>query len=77
MKPITYTRHARNRMRQHMISEAEVESCLETPEHSEPSSESRLNAWVEVAGKFLRVTYKEEKNGFLVITAVKKKKRWR
>ena len=60
-----------------MISEAEVESCLETPEHSESSSESRLNAWVEVAGKFLRVTYKEEKNGFLVITAVKKKKRWR
>ena len=77
MKPIRYTRHARNRMRQHMVTEAEVESCLETPEYSEPSSEGRLDAWVELAGKFLRVTYKEEKNGFLVITAVKKKKRWR
>jgi hypothetical protein len=77
MKAIRYTRHARNRMRQHRITEAEVKSCLEAPEYCEPSSEGRLNAWVGLYGKFLRVTYREDEDGFLVITAVKKKKRWR
>lgn len=77
MKPIRYTRHAKNRMRQHRITEAEVKSCLEEPEHVESSSEARLNAWAELSGKFLRVTYREDKEGFLVITAVKKKKSWR
>ncbi|MEI9476860.1 MAG: DUF4258 domain-containing protein [Deltaproteobacteria bacterium] len=77
MKAIRYTRHARNRMRQHGITETEVKSCLENPEHSELSSEGRLNAWVGLSGKFLRVTYKEDEDGFLVITAVKKKKMWR
>jgi hypothetical protein len=77
MKAIRYARHARNRMRQHRITEAEVKSCLENPEHAESSSEGRLNTWTELSGKFLRVTYKEDEDGFLVITAVKKKKRWR
>ena len=77
MKPIKYVRHARNRMRLHRIIEKEVESALQNPEHLEPSAEGRLNAWTETSGKFLRVTYKEEENNFLVISAVKKRKGWR
>lgn len=77
MKPIKYTRHARNRMRLHRITETEVESTIQKPEQLEPSAEGRLNAWVETSGKFLRVTYKEEDDNFLVISAVKKRKGWR
>jgi len=77
VKTIKYTRHARNRMRLHGITEDEVESAIEKPAYLGPSIGGRLNAWVGMAGKFLRVTYKEEGNRFLVISAVKKKKGWR
>lgn len=77
MKPIKYLRHAKNRMRGHKITESEVESAIQKPEFLEPSIEGRLNAWIKTSDKFLRVTYKEEIDRFLVVTAVKKKKGWR
>jgi hypothetical protein len=77
MKPIKYVRHARNRMRLHKIMETKVDSAIERPEHLESSAEGRLNAWTERSGKFLRVTYKEEPDNFLVISAVRKRKGWR
>lgn len=77
MKLIKYTRHAKNRMRWHRITENEVESAIQKPEFLEPSIEDRLNAWIKASDKFLRVTYKEEGDKFVVITAVKKKKGWR
>ncbi len=55
----------------------EVESALKTPEFLELSVEDRLNAWMKSSDKFLRVTYKDEINKFLVISAVKKNKGWR
>jgi hypothetical protein len=77
VKTIKYTRHARNRMRLHGITEDEVELAIKKPEHLEPSAEGRSNTWIETSGKFLRVTYKEEENRFLIISAVKKRKGWR
>ena len=77
MKPIKYTRHAKNRMRWHRITEIEVESAIKAPEFLEPSVENRLNVWVRISNKFLRVTYKEEGDRILVISAVKKNKGWR
>jgi hypothetical protein len=77
MKMIKYMRHARNRMRWHQITETEVESAIQGPEFVEPSIEGRSNAWIKTSDKFLRVTYKEEADRFVVITAVKKKKGWR
>ncbi len=77
MKSIKYTRHAKNRMRQHKISEQEIELALHKPEHTEPSTEGRSNIWIKTTGKYLRVTFKEQSDKLLVITAVKKKKRWR
>jgi hypothetical protein len=74
VKPVKYTRHAKNRMRWHKITETEVESAIQKPEFLEPSTEGRFNAWEKISDKFLRVTYKEETDRFLVITAVKKKK---
>ena len=76
VKTIKYTRHARNRMRLHGISETDVELAMRKPEYLEPSVGGRSNAWVKISGKFLRVTYKEEGDRLLVITAVKKKKGW-
>jgi hypothetical protein len=77
VKPIIYTRHAKNRMRWHRIIETEVESALKAPEFLETSVENRLNAWVKISDKFLRVTYKEEGDRLLVISSVKKNKGWR
>lgn len=64
-------------MRWHRITETEVESALLRPDFLESSTESRYNAWIKAPDRFLRVTFKEEKDRFLVITAVKKKKGWR
>jgi hypothetical protein len=50
---------------------------LQKSEHLEASKEGRLNAWVEISGKFLRVTYKKEEDNFLLISAVRKRKGWR
>lgn len=77
MKPIKYTRHAKNRMRMHNIAEAEVEAAIAEPGFTELSLEGRINAWNKAGGKFLRVTYRDEPARILVITAVKKKKGWR
>jgi len=77
MKVIKYTRHAKNRMRLHRITEAEIESAIGNPDFIEPSSDGKLNAWKRVLEKYLRVTFKEESGKFLVISAVKKKKGWR
>jgi hypothetical protein len=64
-------------MRLHRITEAEVELAIQKPEYLEHCTEDRFNAWIKTTDKFLRVTFKEEQSGFLVITAVKKKKGWR
>ena len=61
----------------HGIAEDEVESAIRKPEHLEPSVEGRSNAWIETSGKFIRVTYKEKEDRFLIISAVKKRKKWR
>jgi len=77
VKTIKYTRHARNRMRLHGITEDEIELAIRKPEHLESSVEGRSNAWIEASGRFLRVTYKEIEDKFLIISAVKKRKKWR
>ena len=70
---IRFTRHAKNRMRGQGISQKDVEICLEAPEKVELVSLGKMNAWRKLGGKFLRVTYREEDDSILVITAVLKK----
>ena len=64
-------------MRWRRIAENEIESAIRQPDFIEPSVEGRLNAWIETAGIFLRVTYTENADNIIVITAVKKRKGWR
>jgi len=61
----------------HRATEAEIESAINNSDFIEPSTEGKLNAWKKVSEKYLRVTFKEEGENFLIITAVKKKKGWR
>ena len=63
-------------MRWHEITEFEVETTINMPEYVEHSLEGRLNVWRKTSSKYIRVTYKEEADKILVITAVKKKKGW-
>ncbi len=77
MKPKKLARHAKNRMRMHGITEAEVNAAVAGPDFIEPSVEGRTNIWKKTGDKFLRVTYKDEPSRILIITAVKKKKGWR
>jgi hypothetical protein len=77
MESISLTRHAKNRMRLHGITESDVVAALEYPEFLEPSTGDRMNAWVRTSDKYLRVTYKDEINRILVITAAKKRAGWR
>jgi hypothetical protein len=77
MKPARYTRHARNRMRLHKISEEEIELAINKPDFTEGSSEGRFNTWMKISEKYLRVTFKQEAERILIITAVKQRKGWR
>ncbi len=61
----------------HAINESEIMSAIEHPEFLEASVGDRMNVWIKTPDKFLRVTYKDEKDRLLVITAVKKKAGWR
>ena len=76
IKDIKYTRHAINRMRCHQITNTEIESAVNNPDFMEVISEGRVNAWMKVSEKYIRVTYKKESDKIYVITAVKKKKGW-
>ena len=76
MKPVKYTRHAKNRMLWRRITEEEIESAINDPDFSEHVNDDKKNVWKKVLEKYLRVTYKEDAKKILVITAVKKRKGW-
>jgi hypothetical protein len=61
-------------MRWRGITEQDVSACLGSPGFTEPASGGKKNAWLKVAGKFLRVTYRQEAHRTVVITAVLKRK---
>ncbi len=59
-------------MKWRKISEAEVMTTLENPERIEDTIKGRKNAYRLIGDRFLKVTYKIEPNGILVISAVVK-----
>ena len=48
-------------------------SVLTQPDNKESSSNNRMNAYKEINGKIIKVTFKETKEEIYVITAVIKK----
>jgi hypothetical protein len=73
VKAIRLTRHARNRMRRREIGEDLIQATLEGPDWEERSEAGRINRWKRVADRFLRVTYRDEPNHIVVISAVFKR----
>ena len=73
-RPIHFTRHAKNRMQWHGISEADVRLCLENWEQFETGGLGKINAWRKFGDKILRVTYRWEDKGLVIITAVMKRR---
>jgi len=61
-------------MRWHSISEADVKLCLAKPERVETGSLGKINAWRKFDNKFLRVTYRQESKGLVIITAVMRRR---
>jgi hypothetical protein len=67
IKLVRYTRHARNRIRQHQITEEDVGSTVKEPDQLLPSIKSRYTALKQVSNRIIRVTFLEEVNHILVI----------
>ena len=74
MKPIRFDRHAKRRIKERDIKEEEAEAALREPESTEGSVKGRVNAFKYIGNRFLRVTFKEEPDHFLVITVTMRKK---
>jgi hypothetical protein len=74
MKPFIYDRHAKRRMRERKVTEAEVELVLKNPDFFGKSIKERINVFKFLNGRYLRVTFKEEPDYFLVVTVVVRKK---
>ena len=74
MKQIVFDRHAKRRMKERGVTEEEAEFALEHPDAVEPSMKGRLNSYKFVNGRYLRITWKEQADSRLVITATIRKK---
>ena len=72
--PIRITRHARNQMRWHRVTEAEVAESLRSPIFQEPGIEDTTHSWKASGNTFIRVTWLEEMGEVLVITVVRRQK---
>lgn len=74
MKPIRFDRHAKKRMKERNVFEAEVLLAMNRPDFTEESIKSRKNIYKYMNGRFLRITYKEDSEEILIITVVVRKK---
>lgn len=55
-------------MRLYDISRQDVLQVLETAERYAPTIKGRTNAWRDISGRQLRVTYIEEERQFVIVT---------
>jgi hypothetical protein len=67
---IKYSRHARRRMRWRNISETDVEQALASPQKVEQTDFGRYNAYKQIVGRLLKVTYTHFDDSYYVATAV-------
>jgi hypothetical protein len=74
MKPTRFSRHARRRMEQRGITQAEVESILSQPDRVEPSVKGRRDDFGSVRGGVARVTFRETAQELVVVTVVRQQR---
>ena len=69
---IKFSRHARRQMKWRKIGVEEVRNVVSEPERLEDSIRGRKNAFKSFGGRRLKVTYKEDREETVIITAVVK-----
>ena len=69
---IKLSRHARRQMKWRKITEAEIGAVVTQPDKLEDSVKGRKNAFKTVGIRMLKVTYKQEDECAVVVTAVVK-----
>ncbi len=67
---IYFSRHARRQMKWRGISEAEVKDTVSDPEAVEDSISGRKNALKHIGKKWLKVTFVEEGDRIIIVTAI-------
>jgi len=68
MKPLRYSRHARNRLRLWRLNPDVVADVINEPEAVTPSVRGRCNAWKRVERRWVRVTFVDEGAEIAVVT---------
>ena len=76
MKPLRFTRHARNRIRRDQVLRNTVASAIEHPDFLLPNKEGRLEAVKRLGKEHLRIIFKEESRYIVVITVILRKRRF-
>lgn len=69
---IKYSRHAKRQMKWRKIAEEEVKEAINNPDKTEDTVRGRRNAFKNVGGRLLKITYKDGKDEAIVITAMVK-----
>lgn len=68
---ITYSSHARRRMKERNVTQPDVESVMSRRARTYPSSKKRTETGRTLGGKSLKVVYTEEKReNFHIVTVV-------
>jgi len=71
-KSLRFDRHAKRRMKWRKISEEEVNLALDDPDKVEQSIRGRINVYKVIGNRYIKVTYKEFSEEFLIISVVDK-----
>lgn len=69
-----FTRHAKNRLRLHRLSPADVEALLQEPQLQSLGRDGKHNVFGTVRGKRVRVVYVIEDGETIVVTVASKRR---
>jgi hypothetical protein len=67
-KPVSFSRHAKHRMRRQNIDPSVVIATIRAPERETPTVKGRLNRWGQIGRRVLRVTCMEERKQIVVVS---------
>ena len=68
MKPLRYSRHARDWLRLWHLDQDTVGGVVSRPDAVTPSVKGRQNAWKRIEGRWVRVTFIDEGAEIAVVT---------
>jgi len=69
---LKFSRHAKRQIKWRRITEKEVKDTVDNPDRSEDSIKDRKNVFKLIEGRMLKITYKIENGGIIIITAMVK-----